>query len=95
MYPDQLSHYKCSANTRVHTNTIHTLTIYANTKYEVCSTNNRAVCCTYVLWYKLFINWYQGSVSPQSSVLPPATTVKLKVKGQEAKIVKPKVKHDF
>ena len=61
-----------------------------NNYYEVCSTNNRAVCCTYVLWYKLFVNWYQGGVSPQSSVLPPATTVTHKVKDQEAKVVKVK-----
>ena len=32
----------------------------------------------------------QGGVTPQSSVLPPVTTVKHKVKGQEAKIVKVK-----
>ena len=32
----------------------------------------------------------QGDITPQSSVLPPATTIKHKVKGQEAKIVKVK-----
>ena len=32
----------------------------------------------------------QGGVTPQSSALPPATAIKHKVKGQEAKIVKVK-----
>ena len=36
-----------------------------------------------------------GYVTPQSSVLPPATTVKLKVKGQEAKIIKVKGQASF
>ena len=34
------------------------------------------------------IKWKQGGVTPQSSVIPPATAVKHKVRGQEAKIVK-------
>ena len=95
MYPDQLSRYRCSANKRVYTKTIYTLAIYANTKYEVCSTNNCAVCCTYVLWYNIFINWYQGGVSPQSSVLLLAITVSIKSKVKKQKSSKSKVKHDF
>ena len=37
----------------------------------------------------------QGVVTPQSSVLPPTTAVKYKVKGQEAKIIKVKGQVQF
>ena len=46
-----------------------------------------------LLWIRLGIigvGKVQGGVTPQSSVLPPATVVKHEVKGQEAKIVKVK-----
>ena len=43
--------------------------------------------------YYRFIDYrdiIQGGITPQSSVIPPVTAVKHKVKGQEAKIVKVK-----
>ena len=47
---------------------------------------------TWVLPWRPVIKlvYSQGGVTPQSSVLPPATAVKHKVKRQEAKIIKVK-----
>ena len=46
--------------------------------------------CEILKYENLLRQGLQGGVTPQSSVLPPATVVKHKVKGQEAKIVKVK-----